>query len=113
MAKAKAGGAEQGPPGPELPGAAAAAPVAALEAEVAALKQVLAGREAKVAAKRELAARVAAELAEAEREAEKSREDVAVTRQLVEAGKVMGIPVHDHLILTDHGHTSLAERGLL
>ena len=44
---------------------------------------------------------------------EPSREDVAVTRQLVEAGKVMGIPVHDHLILTDHGHTSLAERGLL
>ena len=29
---------------------------------------------------------------------EPSREDVAVTRQLVEAGKVMGIPVHDHLI---------------
>ena len=44
---------------------------------------------------------------------EPSREDVAVTRQLVEAGKVMGIPVRDHLILTDHGHTSLAERGLL
>ena len=44
---------------------------------------------------------------------EPSREDVAVTRQLVEAGKVMGIPVHDHLILTDHGHTSLAERGLM
>ena len=44
---------------------------------------------------------------------EPSREDVAVTRQLVEAGKVMGIPVHDHLIITDHGHTSLAERGLM
>ena len=50
---------------------------------------------------------------------EPSREDVAVTRQLVEAGKVMGIPVHDHLIITDHGrdgspsYTSLAERGLM
>ncbi len=44
---------------------------------------------------------------------EPSREDVAVTKQLVEAGKVMGIPVHDHLIITDHGHTSLAERGLV
>ena len=44
---------------------------------------------------------------------EPSREDVAVTRQLVEAGEVMGIPVHDHLIVTDHGHTSLAERGLI
>jgi proteasome lid subunit RPN8/RPN11 len=29
---------------------------------------------------------------------EPSREDVAVTRQLVEAGRVMGVPVHDHLI---------------
>ena len=50
---------------------------------------------------------------------EPSREDVAVTRQLVEAGKVMGIPVHDHLILTDisddgtPSYTSLAERGLV
>jgi DNA repair protein RadC len=44
---------------------------------------------------------------------EPSREDVKVTKQLVEAGKVMGIPIHDHLIITDHGHTSLAERGLL
>ena len=49
---------------------------------------------------------------------EPSREDVAITRQLVEAGKVMGIPVHDHLIIADYEgsrptFTSLAERGLL
>lgn len=44
---------------------------------------------------------------------EPSREDVRVTKQLFEAGRVMGIPIHDHLIITDHGHTSLAERGLL
>ena len=44
---------------------------------------------------------------------EPSREDVAVTKQLVEAGKVMGIPVHDHLILAGSGYTSLAERGLM
>lgn len=44
---------------------------------------------------------------------EPSREDIRITRQLVEAGKLMGVPVHDHLILTDHGYTSLAERGLL
>ena len=44
---------------------------------------------------------------------EPSREDLKVTRQLVEAGKVMGIPLHDHLILTGDGHTSFAERGLL
>lgn len=44
---------------------------------------------------------------------EPSHEDVAVTKQLVEAGKVMGIPVHDHLILAGSGYTSLAERGLV
>ncbi len=44
---------------------------------------------------------------------EPSREDVAITKQLVEAGRVMGIPVHDHLIIAGHGYTSLAERGLL
>lgn len=44
---------------------------------------------------------------------EPSREDVAITRQLVEAGKVLGIPVHDHLIIAGRGFTSLAERGLM
>jgi DNA repair protein RadC len=44
---------------------------------------------------------------------EPSREDIAVAKQLVAAGKVMGIPVHDHLILTGAGYTSLAERGLM
>lgn len=44
---------------------------------------------------------------------EPSREDIQVTRQLVAAGKLMGIPVHDHLIIAGKAHTSLAERGLL
>ncbi len=44
---------------------------------------------------------------------EPSREDIRITRQLVDAGKIMGIPVHDHLILGDRTFTSLAERGLL
>ncbi len=44
---------------------------------------------------------------------EPSREDVAVTKQLVEAGKVMGVPVHDHLVIAEAGFTSLAERGLM
>lgn len=44
---------------------------------------------------------------------EPSREDVSITRQLVEAGKLMGIPVHDHLIIAGAGYTSLAERGLM
>ena len=44
---------------------------------------------------------------------EPSREDIRVTRQLVEVGKIMGIPVHDHVIIAETQFTSLAERGLL
>lgn len=44
---------------------------------------------------------------------EPSREDIRITRQLVEAGKLMGIPVHDHLIIAGNGYTSMAERGLI
>ena len=44
---------------------------------------------------------------------EPSREDIRVTRQLVEGGKILGIPVHDHLIIAGRSYTSLAERGLL
>jgi len=44
---------------------------------------------------------------------EPSREDIRITRQLVEAGKLMGIPVHDHLIIAGNAYTSLAERNLM
>ena len=44
---------------------------------------------------------------------EPSREDVRITQQLVEAGKLMGVPLHDHLIIAGAGYTSLAERGLM
>ncbi len=44
---------------------------------------------------------------------EPSREDIRITRQLTEAGKLMGIPVHDHLIVAGNGYTSMAERQLL
>jgi DNA repair protein RadC len=44
---------------------------------------------------------------------EPSREDIRITRQLAEAGDLMGIPVHDHLIITESSYTSLAERGIL
>jgi DNA repair protein RadC len=43
---------------------------------------------------------------------EPSREDVEITRQLADAGKVMGIPLHDHIIVAGDRFTSLAERGL-
>ena len=41
---------------------------------------------------------------------EPSREDVAITTRLVEAGKILGIDVIDHLILGD-GYRSLKEAG--
>ncbi len=44
---------------------------------------------------------------------EPSREDIRITRQLVEAGTLMGIPVHDHLIIAGSTYMSLAERGLM
>jgi DNA repair protein RadC len=44
---------------------------------------------------------------------EPSREDIRITRQLVEAGKLMGIPLHDHVIIAGSAYTSLAERGLM
>lgn len=44
---------------------------------------------------------------------EPSAEDIQVTRQLVETGKIIGIPVHDHIIFAGNSFTSFAERGLL
>jgi DNA repair protein RadC len=44
---------------------------------------------------------------------EPSREDIDITRQLAEAGKVVGIPLHDHVIVAGDEFTSFAERGLL
>ena len=42
-----------------------------------------------------------------------SADDRAITRQLVEAGKVLGIPVHDHVILSAGRWLSFQEAGLL
>jgi len=44
---------------------------------------------------------------------EPSSEDLAITKQIVEAGKIVGIPVHDHIIFAGKSYTSLAERGLI
>lgn len=45
---------------------------------------------------------------------EPSNEDLAITKQLVEAGKILGIRIHDHIIVTERsGYTSFAERGLI
>jgi len=43
---------------------------------------------------------------------EPSPEDIAVTRQLVESGRLLGIPVRDHVVLGADAWVSLSERGL-
>jgi len=42
-----------------------------------------------------------------------SEEDVAITRRLVEAGRMIGIEVLDHIILTERGAVSLKDRGVI
>ena len=44
---------------------------------------------------------------------EPSSEDIAVTRQLVFAGKVMGMIVHEHLIIGDDRYFSFADQGYI
>lgn len=43
---------------------------------------------------------------------EPSREDISITKRLVEAGKIMGVEVLDHVIIGRSGYCSLAEDGL-
>src|SRR5690606_18815758 len=40
-----------------------------------------------------------------------SREDHLITKQLAEAGKLLDIPVNDHVIITGDGYVSFAEEG--
>src|SRR5881397_933570 len=42
-----------------------------------------------------------------------SADDRAVTRQLVEAGKLLDIPVYDHVVVGGDRYVSFAEAGLL
>lgn len=42
-----------------------------------------------------------------------SPEDLAITKRLVEAGRLLGIEVHDHLIFSRRTFVSLRERGTL
>lgn len=45
--------------------------------------------------------------------AEPSREDKEVTKRLVEAGKIIGIEVLDHIIVGDETYISLKEKGYI
>jgi DNA repair protein RadC len=42
-----------------------------------------------------------------------SSEDVAVTRQLVFAGRVMGMVVHEHIVIGDNHYFSFADQGYI
>ena len=44
---------------------------------------------------------------------EPSKEDIKTTNRLVEAGKIMGIKIFDHIIVGDDGYVSLKERGVV
>ncbi len=42
-----------------------------------------------------------------------SRADIEVTRNVAEAGKRLGIALHDHIIMGTEGHASLRALGLI
>jgi len=44
---------------------------------------------------------------------EPSNEDISITRKIVEAGKIMDIPVFDHLIIAGGKFTSFVEKRLI
>ena len=44
---------------------------------------------------------------------EPSEDDLEITKRLVEAGKILGIEVIDHIIITKTGFVSFKEKGLL
>jgi len=46
-------------------------------------------------------------------EPDPSPEDISITRRLVEAGRMMGIVVLDHVIMGDYRYFSFADEGLL
>jgi DNA repair protein RadC len=44
---------------------------------------------------------------------EPSRADIEITQRIAEAGRLMGVSVHDHVIVGREGHVSLRAKGLI
>lgn len=44
---------------------------------------------------------------------EPSREDIAITKKIVESGKILDIPVFDHIIIAENLFTSFVEKRLI
>jgi DNA repair protein RadC len=42
-----------------------------------------------------------------------SRADIQITNKIAEAGRLLGITVHDHVIIGREGHVSLKAKGLI
>ena len=42
-----------------------------------------------------------------------SRADIEITRTIAEAGKRLGVAVHDHIVIGTAGHVSLRAQGLI
>jgi len=42
-----------------------------------------------------------------------SKQDIQITREIIEAGKRLGIGVHDHIIIGLDGHSSMRSMGLI
>jgi DNA repair protein RadC len=42
-----------------------------------------------------------------------SQQDIRLTRNLIEAGRHLGIAIHDHIIVASRGHSSLRALGLI
>ena len=42
-----------------------------------------------------------------------SREDIRITERIASAGKIIGIPLIDHLVIGDRKYTSFMESGLM
>lgn len=44
---------------------------------------------------------------------EPSRADIQITHRIAEAGRLLGVTVHDHVVIGREGHVSLKARGLI
>jgi DNA repair protein RadC len=44
---------------------------------------------------------------------EPSRADIQITNRIAEAGRLLGITVHDHIVIGREGHVSLRSKGLI
>lgn len=42
-----------------------------------------------------------------------SRADIEITNRISEAGRLLGVSVHDHVVIGREGHVSLRAKGLI